>query len=101
MAIVPEFLIKRIYQKGSLKKLDNGASVVLKNVLGPGLISGFNYVKINDVVFEAKDVKFITNNIEVEGSDVSEANPVVFRLGQSGTLVMTGQDCVTQGLNKS
>ena len=100
MAIVPEFLIKRIYQKGSLKKLDDGASVVLKNVLGPGLISGFNYVKINDVVFEAKDVKFITNGKELIGTEVSEANPVVFRLGQSGTLVMTGKDCVVEGTNK-
>ena len=56
MAVVPEFLIKRIYKKGSLKKLDDGASIVLKNVLGPGFISGFNYVKINDVIFEPKDV---------------------------------------------
>ena len=100
MAIVPEFLIKRIYQKGSLKKLDNGASVILKNVLGPELISGFNYVKINDITFEAKDVKFITNNQEVSGLEVSEAKPVVFRLGQTGTLVMTGQACITEGLNK-
>lgn len=100
MAIVPEFLIKRIYQKGSLKKLDNGASVVLKNVLGPGMISGFDCVKINDVVFKANDVKFITNGQEYIGSDVSEEHPVVFRLGQSGTLVMTGQDCVVDGLNK-
>lgn len=100
MAIVPEFLIKRIYQKGSLKKLDNGASVVLKNVLGPGMISGFTCVKVNDVVFEAKDVTFTTNGTEVRGDAVSEANPVVFRLGQSGTLVMTGQECVIEGTNK-
>ena len=100
MVIVPEFLIKRIYQKGSLKKLDNGASVVLKNVLGPGFISGFNYVKINDIVFEAKDVKFITNGQELLGTEVSETNPVAFRLGQSGTLVMEGQDCITEGINK-
>jgi hypothetical protein len=100
MVVVPEFLIKRIYQKGSLKRLENGASVVLKNVLGPGLISGFNFVKINDVTFESKDVKFITNGLEVVGTDVSEENPVVFRLGQSGTLIMTGQDCVIEGANK-
>ena len=99
MVVVPEFLIRRIYQKGSLKKLDDGASVVLKNVLGPGLISGFNYVKINDTVFEPKDVKFITNGVEVTGLEVSEENPVVFRLGQSGTLVMTGQNCVVEGKN--
>lgn len=100
MAIVPEFLIKRIYQKGSLKKEENGASIVLKNVLGAGQISGFNYVKINDVVFEPKDVKFITGGAEYAGLDVSEENPVVFRLGQSGTLVMTGKDCIAEGINK-
>lgn len=100
MVVVPEFLIKRIYQKGSLKKLDNGASVVLKNVLGPGFISGFNYVKINDVTFEPQDVKFITNGQELTANDVSEANPIAFRLGQSGTLVMTGKECVIDGTNK-
>ena len=100
MVVVPEFLLRRIYQKGSLKKLEDGASVTLKNVLGPGFISGFNYVKINDVIFEAKDVKFITNGQEVLGTEVSEANPVAFRLGQSGTLIMQGQACVIDGVNK-
>ena len=100
MVIVPDFLIKRIYQKGSLKKLDNSASFDLKNVLGPGFISGFNYVKINDVIFEPKDVKFITNGKELLGTDVSEDNPIAFRLGQSGILVVTGNDCVLEGANK-
>lgn len=100
MVVVPEFLLRRIYQKGSLKKLDNGASVVLKNVLGPGFISGFNYVKINGIVFEPQNVKFITNGQELLGTEVSEENPVAFRLGQSGTLVITGQDCVFEGINK-
>lgn len=100
MVVVPEFLIKRIYQKGSLKKTDDGASVVLKNVLGPGFISGFNYVKINDVVYEPQDVKFITNGQELLGTDVSEANPIAFRLGQSGTLVMSGKPSVLDGANK-
>jgi hypothetical protein len=100
MVVVPEFLIKRIYQKGSLKKLDNGASVVLKNVLGPGFISGFNFVEINGVVFEPKDVKFITNGQELVGTEVSEANPIAFRLGQSGTLIMEGRPCIEDGVNR-
>ncbi len=100
MVVVPEFLIKRIYQKGSLKKTENGASVVLKNVLGPGFISGFNYVEINGVVYEPKDVKFVTNGQELAGDEVSEANPVAFRLGQSGTLIMSGKDSVVEGTNK-
>jgi hypothetical protein len=77
------------------------ASVVLKNVLGPGFISGFNYVQINGVTFEPKDVKFITNGQEILGTEVSEANPIAFRLGQSGTLVMSGQtSVVVEGSNK-
>ena len=100
MAIVPEFLIKRIYQKGSLKKDEKGICVTLKNVLGPGLISGFNYVRINDTTFPKENVKFITNGKEYTGDDVSEENPVVFRLGQSGTLIMKGDDCICEGVNK-
>ena len=100
MAIVPEFLIKRIYQKGSLKKNEQGTCITLKNVLGPGLISGFNFVKINDVTFSRENVKFITNGKEYTGTEVSEENPVVFRLGQSGTLIMSGDDCICEGINK-
>ena len=100
MVVVPEFLIKRIYQKGSLKKFEDGASVVLKNVLGPGFISGFSSVKINDVIYEPKDVKFVTNGQELLGTDVSETNPIAFRLGQSGTLIMSGKPSLVEGLNK-
>ncbi len=100
MVVVPEFLIKRIYQKGSLKKLENGASFNLKNVLGPGFISGFNYVKINDVMYTAKDVKFIMNGNEYTSADVSEDHPIAFRLGQVGTLVMMGDTSVVDGVNK-
>ena len=100
MVVVPEFLIKRIYQKGSLKKLDDGASVVLKNVLGPGFISGFSSVEINGVIYEPKDVKFITNGQELLGTEVSETNQIAFRLGQSGTLVMSGKSCIQDGVNR-
>ena len=100
MVVVPEFLIRRVYKKGSLKKLENGASLELKNVLGPGFISGFNFVKINDVVFEPKDVKFITGGKELAGDCVSEAEPVAFRLGQEGLLILSGEDCVVHGMNK-
>ena len=100
MAIVPEFLLKRVYKKGSLKKLDDGVCFDLKNILGPGLISGFNSVQINDHKFEAKDVTFTTQGMEIQGIEVSEENPVKFRLGQEGTLKINNPDCVTEGLNK-
>lgn len=100
MVIVPDFLIKRIYQKGSLKAENGYVCLKLKNVLGPGFISGFNYVKINGVLFEPKDVKFLTNGQEILATDLSDENPISFRLGQEGTLIMQGQNCIVEGKNK-
>ena len=99
MVVVPDFLIKRIYKKGSLKKVDNKIELMLKNVLGPGFISGFNFVKINDVVYESNKVKFITQGKEISGESVSEENPVSFRLGQEGTLVLDGIAGLNDGKN--
>lgn len=100
MVVVPEFLIKRIYKKGSLKKLENGVSFQLKNVLGPGFISGVNFIQINDVVYETKDITLVMKDKEFSAQTITEANPVAFRLGEEGTLVMAGKESLIDGLNK-
>ena len=101
MSIIPEFLIKRIYKKGSLRPTDDGIAFDLKNVLGPGVISGLNFVKINDMVFESNLVKFITQGIETIASVISEENPIAFRLGQEGTLkLLTDGKILQDGLNQ-
>lgn len=100
MAVVPDFLIRRLYKKGSLKKVGNQITFMLKNVLGPGFISGFNYVKINDVTYKADKVKFLTQGKEILGEDVSEGNQVSFRMGQEGMLVLTGTDGIQDGKNR-
>ena len=100
MAVIPEFLIKRLYKKGSLKKEGNQITFVLKNVLGPGFISGFNYVKVNDVLYTAEKVKFLTQGKELLGTEVSEENPVSFRLGQEGMFVLLGTDGIVDGQNR-
>lgn len=100
MAVVPDFLIKRLYKKGSLKQEGNQITFMLKNVLGPGLISGFNYVKVNDVTYTADKVKFLTQGKELLGIEVSEENPVSFRLGQEGMFVLLGTDGIVEGQNR-
>src|SRR5574344_1364636 len=100
MSIIPEFLIRRVYKKGSLAQTDNGVRFDLKNVLGPGFISGFHFVKVNDKTFESKSVKFITQGQEIPADEVSEKNPISFRLGQEGTLIMEGAKCLKEGLNQ-
>ena len=88
MSIIPDFLMKRVYKKGSLKQTEDGVCFELKNVLGPGFISGFSFVKINDATFEPNQVRFITQGVEIPIETVSEANPIGFRLGQEGTLIL-------------
>lgn len=100
MSIVPEFLIKRVYKKGSLKQTDDGVCFDLKNVLGPGFISGFCCIKINDIVFHPENVKFFTQGEEIPAESVSEEKPIRFRLGQEGTLICKGAKCLQDGINK-
>lgn len=100
MSIIPEFLIKRVYKKGSLKEIEDGVCFDLKNVLGPGFISGFSFVKVNDAVFESAKVKFVTQGVEIPAETVTEANPLGFRLGQEGTLILKGAKCLKDGINQ-
>lgn len=100
MSIIPEFLMKRVYKKGSLKQTEDGVCFDLKNVLGPGFISGFGCVKINDSTFEADKVKFVTQGAEIQAETVSEENPIGFRLGQEGTLILQGAKCLKDGINQ-
>jgi len=100
MSIIPEFLMKRVYKKGSLKQTEDGICFDLKNVLGPGFISGFGCVKINDATFEADKVKFVTQGSEIAAETVSEENPIGFRLGQEGTLILLGAKCLKDGINQ-
>ena len=100
MSIIPEFLMKRIYKKGSLKQTEEGICFDLKNVLGPGFISGFNFIKINDATFSPDKVKFITPGAEIQAETVSEENPIGFRLGQEGTLILQGAKCLREGINQ-
>ena len=100
MSIIPEFLIKRVYKKGSLKQTDDGVCFELKNVLGPGFISGFNFVQVNDATFGADKVKFLTQGTEIPAETVSEETPIGFRLGQEGTLILEGAKCLKDGINQ-
>ena len=98
--IVPEFLLKKIYQKGTLKNNGDCVTFDLKNILGPGFISGFNFVQINDKKYTDDEVVFITDGKEIKGTEVSEENPLKFRLAQKGTIKIADTTCLVEGINK-
>ena len=99
MAIIPDFLIKRVYKKGSLRETDDGILFDLKNVIGPGVISGLNSIQINDYVFEKSGIKFSTKGNILDANSVDEKNPIHFCIGQEGTFILEKVKCLKDGLN--
>lgn len=100
MGIIPDFLIKRIYKKGSLRKTAEGIAFDLKNILGPGMINGVNFVKINDEIYNSEVIKIITSGISTLADQVTPDNPISFRLNQEGTLILQGAKDLKEGINK-
>ena len=100
MAIIPDFLIKKVYKKGSLRETDDGILFDLKNVIGPGVISGLNSIQINDYVFEKNGIKFSTKGNVLDANSVDEKNPIHFCIGQEGTFILEKVKCLKEGLNK-
>lgn len=101
MAIVPDFLLKRIYKKGSLKQTEDGIEFQLKNVLGPGTISGLEFIQINEYKFSKDVISFVTQGKDNSANEISETNPVYFRLGQEGIIKLKEEiNCLKDGLNK-
>lgn len=99
MAIIPDFLIKRVYKKGSLKETEDNIVFELKNVIGPGVISGLNSIQINDYLFTKDEIKFVTQGVMTFANTVSEANPIHFKFGQEGTMMLEKVKCLKDGIN--
>ena len=99
MAVIPDFLVKRVYKKGSLKETDENIVFELKNVIGPGVISGLNSIQINDYVFSKDAIKFVTQGVMTLANTVSEANPIHFKFGQEGVMMLDKVKCLKDGIN--
>ena len=100
LVIIPEFLLKRIYKSGSLRITEEGIAIDLKNMLGPGVISGIGFLEINGEKYSSEGLKLITSGVETVASQITPENPIVFRLYQEGTLILEGVKELKEGLNK-
>ena len=100
MAIIPDFLLKRVYKKGSLRETAEGIAFDLKNILGPGIIVGINFIKINDINYESPFIRVITQGVSTAACHISPDNPMCFKLNQETTCILEGAKSIKEGLNK-
>lgn len=99
LTFIPNFLLKKIYQKGSLRETKDGIAFDLKNILGPGLITGINFVKINDKVYNSSVIKIIKSGVKTLAEKVSSENPMIIKLNEEITCVMKSGFELQKGIN--
>ena len=62
MSLIPNYLLRRLYQRDSLKNVHNGVSFCLKNRLSEATITTINSVEINGRAVPLKDVSFMPSD---------------------------------------
>ena len=100
LSIIPGFLLKKMYKKGSLRETAEGIAFDIKNILGPGIITGINCITINENQYNSTVIKILTSGIAIIAEHVSDDNPVLVKLNQEGTLLLEGAKGLKEGLNK-
>jgi hydroxymethylglutaryl-CoA reductase (NADPH) len=79
--IVPSFLLKKLYVKGSFKNNPNGFELALRNTLAPGTLIGISPLKIDDRDVPLEKILISTNDAApVRASDISPTAPRLFPL---------------------
>lgn len=99
MTFIPNVLLRRAYKKGSLRSVEDGLAIDLINVLGPGILTGLNFVLINNYKYEPDKVCIVSNGAELKADKVSAEKPLFFTFKQTATLVMLGENPLKNGKN--
>jgi len=99
LSIIPSFLLKKIYKKGSLRHIEEGIAFDLKNILAPGLITGINFVKINDTIYNSSVIQIIKSGVETVAEQISLEDPLLVKLNEEITCVMKSGLKLKEGIN--
>ena len=88
MTVIPNFILKRMYKSGSLRRLPEGVGFDIINNLGPGQISRITGITLNDTTYPADQIFLIIQDAYVPAESITEDNPATFFLNQVITCVI-------------
>jgi hypothetical protein len=86
MAKIPEFLLKSLYIKGSLRSIDDGFEFKMQNQLGPARIIRAHPLQIDRKPIPLATCFFIHEGSEAGFGDVTVENSVLMRQGEALTV---------------
>ena len=90
MAKIPEFLLRALYVKGSLRNHDDGFQFQLKNEIGPARIIGARPLQLDRRPIPLEKCRFLHGDREASFSDVNADNSVLMRKGEAVTVQVEG-----------
>ena len=89
---VPEFLLRRLYVKGSLQNTGDGFKCELKNSLGAGYARQMLPITVDGEEVGLEQCSFRIDEQETSFTDVSEDSPFTLAMNRSITLkIRNGQ----------
>lgn len=92
MPVVPSFMLKKLYVRGSLKNSAAGFELTLKNILAPGTIIGLNSLKVDGREVALEDIRVRSGGgIDVAVSAITAQSPVAFPLNATATIQVVGE----------
>jgi hypothetical protein len=88
MTVIPNFILRRLYQKGTLRRLPEGVGFDIINNLGPGEISRLNGITLNGTLYPVEKIMLHINGTAIQGILITEKNPATFFLNQKITCII-------------
>ena len=89
MPVIPQFLLKQLYTKGSLRADDSGCSFTLRNNLASGTITGLE-LSIDGNLIPPKAISVDLNQREIKVVDISAQNPISFDVNKEVVVRVAG-----------
>ncbi len=86
MAKIPEFMLKSLYVKGSLKVEGDGFEFQVNNRLGPARIIGTRPLQLNRVPIPMEKCHFVHGREQASFVDVDADNSVLMPKGEAITV---------------
>jgi hypothetical protein len=89
MAKIPEFLLKALYVKGSLKNEGDGFEFQMKNDIGPARIIGASPLQLDRRPIPIENCSFVHGDQAAGFGEVTAENSVLMRKGEAVTVKVT------------
>lgn len=97
MALIPEFLLKKLYIAGSLANVEGGWQFTLKNTLARATVTSLKGLAMDGADVPLGDVSIAFGDEAIQAGDITPESPKAFPINVPVTLKISGPALVEAG----